>query len=149
VNSYTIPKGEAGQAAIAKLTRAIGLLSPQRAWRVEICEDRLTRSVQQCRFLNGVLYKLLSDATGYERDDISEYCCGLMWGWRDKRVPKTPRNPSGVESVPIRTTTTNENGVRDVLKWDDFSDYVAFLQRHFAQECGIVLPDPDQNWRDM
>jgi hypothetical protein len=143
---FVIPKGERA-AVIDKIGRFLKLLSAGKAWRVTIEWYRATRSVQQCRYLNGVAYKALSEATGYERNDISEYCCGLYWGWVDKRVPKTPRNPEGIESRPVRTTTTDENGQRDVLTWDLFDEYVAFLQRHFAQlRDPIYIPDPDPNW---
>jgi hypothetical protein len=146
--TFILPKLLRRDGQIAKIGRFLALLKQDKAWRITVEEAKSTRSIQQCRFLNGVIYKVLMDATGYERDDVSDYCCGLMWGWKDKRVPKTPRNPTGVESVPCRTTTTDENGKRDVLKWDAFADYVAFLQRHFAQEHGIYLPDPDPNWRE-
>lgn len=106
-----------------------------------------TRSNEQNAWLNGCIYKTLMDATGYERDDISKYCCGLYFGEKEKRVPRSKNFPKGIELVPCRTTTVNEAGKRDVLTWDAFSDYVAFLQRYFAQECGIYLPDPDPNWK--
>lgn len=147
MHSFTLPKLLSREVSILKISNFLKLLSPGKAWRVTIEEARSSRSDQQNKFLNGCLYKILMDRTGYERDDVSAYCCGLMWGWKDKRVPKTPRNPTGIESVPCRTTTTDEAGQRDVLTWDAFSDYVAFLQRHFAQEHGIYLPDPDPNWK--
>jgi hypothetical protein len=44
--------------------------------------------------------------------------------------------------VPVRTTTRDENGNRDVLNKQQFSDYVAFIQR-FAASKGIFIPDPE------
>jgi hypothetical protein len=120
-------------------------MSPGKALRITVEEARSERSIQQCRYLNGVAYKLIGDATGYERDDVSEFLCGAYWGWREKRVPKKPGCPGGTESVPLRTTTTNENGKRDVLTWDQFADYVAFVQR-FAASKGIYVPDPDPDY---
>ena len=105
-----------------------------------------TRSTQQNRYLNGIAYKLIGDATGYERNDISEYLCGTFWGWREKKVPKKP-GCNGTEKVPVRTTTTNEDGIYDVLSWSDFSDFIAFVQR-FGAEHGIYIPDPDPELRN-
>jgi len=36
-------------------------------------------------------------------------------------LPKTPNNPKGIRDVPIRTTTTNDRGERDVLSKQDFA----------------------------
>lgn len=145
--TFTLPRGMNWAGRISGIAKFLSSLTASKNWEVVVRERRGTRSDRQNRWLNGCIYKRLMDATGYERDDVSAYCCGLMWGWKDKRVPKTPRNPTGIESVPCRTTTTNEMGIREVLTWDAFSDYVAFLQRHFAQEHGIYLPDPDPNWK--
>ena len=92
--------------------------------------------------MNGVCYKILGDAIGYERDEVSEFLCGTYFGWREKRVPKKPSNRDGIESVPVRTTTTDEDGHRSVLTKMQFCEYVAFVQR-FAASKGVVIPDPD------
>ena len=47
-------------------------------WQIEVKPYSKPRSNPQCRYLNGVAYKLLGDATGYERDDISEYLVGRI-----------------------------------------------------------------------
>lgn len=120
---------------------------PGKRLRILIEEDKSTRTSQQNRYLNGVAYPLISDATGFERDDVSEFCCGSYFGWVTVKCPKTPSNPEGVKDVPLRTTTRNADGQRDVLKWDAFGDYVAWIQR-FAAKKGILIPDPDVNWQD-
>lgn len=135
-----LPKGERA-TSVARACAFLQALPEDKAWTVEVKEFRRSRSVQQCRYLNGVAYKILSDATGYERDDISEYLCGTYWGWRTKKVPRKPEC-DGTEQVPLRTTTTNEDGRRDVLSKSDFADYVAFVQR-FGAERAIFIPDPD------
>lgn len=136
---FTLPKGIRN---LSRIVAFLSALSPSKAWRIEVTEDRDSRSIQQCRYLNGVAYKLLSDATGYERDDISEFMCGTYWGWKQKKVPKTPSNPEGVEDVPLRTTTTNEQGKRQVISTLEFMEFVAFVQR-FAAKKGVFIPDPD------
>lgn len=122
------------------LTRIVAFLSalPQdKAYEVTVKERKNTRSIQQCRYLNGVAYKLLGDRTGYDRDDISEYLCGTYWGWRDKKVPGKK-----IVQVPLRTTTTDEHGRRSVLSKTEFADYIAFVQR-FGAEHGVFIPDPE------
>ena len=128
---------------IAKVAAFLEALGDRCDWGVTVAPYKRTRSGEQNAYLNGVAYKLLSEATGYERDDISEFMCGAHFGWVDKKVPKTPRNPEGIESKPRRTTTTDENGKRDVLKAGEFSDYIAFVQRFGAQH-GVYIPDPNE-----
>lgn len=142
--SAILPRLVDRSRVIARFTTVLQSLPVDRAWRVEVIEHKPKRSDQQNRYLNGVCYAAISAATGYERDDVSEFLCGAYWGWRDKKVPKTPRNPDGVESVPVRTTTTDENGKRAVLNKQDFADYVAFVQR-FAASKGIFIPDPEND----
>ena len=126
-------------ARIAAFLEALG----RGDWGVTVAPYKRDRTSEQNRYLHGVAYKLLIDATGYDDEDIAEYLCGTYFGWVDKKVPKTPRNPEGIESKPRRTTTTNEAGKRDVLPKGEFSDYIAFVQRFGAQH-GVYIPDPNE-----
>lgn len=147
MQQFTLPKGDR-QPAIDKIARWLALLPKARKYRVEVVEDRASRSDQQNKFLWSVPYKLLSEFTGYEVDELHEYLLGLYFGQREKRVPRSANFPNGVKLVPCRTTTTNDMGQRDVLTWDAFSDYVAFIQR-FGAEHSVFIPDPDPNWREQ
>lgn len=113
--------------------------------RIKITVERYvkSRSNPQCRWLNGVAYKALSDLTGYSRDAISEYMNGTYYGWKQEKCPKTPSNPKGVKDVPIRTTTTDENGNRKVQTTLEFEDYKIFVQK-FGAEHGVQIPDPEE-----
>lgn len=98
------------------------------------------RSTAQNNYLFGVCYPPISQAMGYAVDDVHEYACGRHFGWVDKPCPKTPRNPEGLESVPFRTTTRDENGKRDVLKKAPFSAFVDTVHR-IAAQAGVFIPD--------
>ena len=128
---------------LANAQRFLAQLNPHKHWQIEVKPYSKPRSNPQCRYLNGVAYKLLGDATGYERDDISEYLCGTYFGWRDKVLPG-----KRVVQVPLRTTTTDADGKGSVLNKSDFADYVAFVQRFGAQH-GIYIPDPDPTWFEV
>jgi hypothetical protein len=117
------------------------------AWRVVIEPVVYERTSQQNRYLHGVAYKMISDHTGYEREELHEYFLGTHFGWKTQRVPRKPSNPKGEESRPIRTTTTNETGQRSVLSTKEFWEYVEFLQRFAAQKLQLVIPDPDPSLR--
>ncbi|MBB3227022.1 hypothetical protein FHW69_001623 [Luteibacter sp. Sphag1AF] len=126
------------ESDIRRLAAVLLAALPGKRVKVEVKEYRKDRSSPQCRYLNGVAYKILSDATGYERDDISEYLCIEYFGGKEKRVPG-----KRTVTVPLRTTTTDENGKRSVLTAREFADYVAFVQR-FASKHGVFIPDPGE-----
>jgi hypothetical protein len=128
---------------------AIANLDADEAWKITAEPVKATRSLSQNAYLWAVPYKLISEATGYEVEEVHEYLLGRHFGWVDKRVPKTPRNPEGVESVPVRTTTTDQHGKRSVLTPDEFSAYVDFIQRFAAVKLSIVVPDPDPMFREQ
>jgi hypothetical protein len=132
----------AREAVADQVRTFVAALALNTAYRINVEELKATRSSPQNRYLNGVAYKLLGDAFGYERDEISEAMCGHYWGWSERKVPKTPHNLDGIKSMPIRTTTTDEHGVRKVLSKMEFADYVAFVQR-FAANHGVHIPDPN------
>lgn len=125
----------------------IAALDTAKPYRVTIEVAKVPRTNQQNRYLWGVAYKLIADAVGYEVDEVAEFMCGQYFGWTDKRVPKKPSNPEGVESVPVRTTTRDADGKRRVLNKHEFADYVAFVQR-FAAKRGVHIPDPDPDYAE-
>jgi hypothetical protein len=100
---------------------------------------RESRSSKQNRLLFGTVYPPIAEAMGYDVADVHEYMLGVHFGWVDKRVPKTPNNPAGIESRPFRTTTTNENGKRNVLKKDEFSKFLSTVER-IAAKAGVFVP---------
>lgn len=143
---FILPKGKRSRALDLARSVLAGL-DEEHAWKVTAEPVKSARSASQNAYLWAVPNKMISELTGYEAEEVHEYLLGRYFGWKDKRVPKTPRNPSGVESVPVRTTTTDEHGKRSVLSPQQFSDYVDFIQRFAAQTLGIVIPDPDPQFR--
>lgn len=133
---------------IPRIAACLAGLKAGKAYRIIVKEEADDRTVQQNKYLNGVPYKLLGDHFGYERDEVSEQMCALYWGWREKKVPRTPHNPAGIRDVPMRTTTTDENGERDVLDTRRFWEYVEFLQR-FGAKYGVLIPDPDPSYKKL
>lgn len=147
MSSFILPKHRS-ERVLEHAQIALARLDPEQAWKITAEPVRNMRSHSQNAYLWAVPYKLISEFTGYEVEEVHEYFLGRFFGWKDKKVPKTPRNPSGVESVPVRTTTTDEHGKRSVLSVDMFSEYVAFIQRFGAMKLGLVIPDPDPMFRE-
>jgi hypothetical protein len=140
--TFVLNRG-ARERALQLALKLLESLDEMVSWKISIEPLKNTRSASQNAYLWAVPNKMISDATGYESEEVHEYLCGTHWGWKDKKVPKTPRNPEGVESVPVRTTTTDANGKRSVLTTTEFSEYVDFVQRFAAQRLQLMIPDPD------
>lgn len=115
--------------AIAEATHGYPLSVELKAWKP-------TRSSEQNDYL-WACYRQIGDAMGYDAEAVHEYLLGRYFGWMDVRVPKTPRNPEGIASVPVRTTTRPNK-----LTKAEFSDYIEHVQRIGAQ-AGVFIPDPD------
>jgi hypothetical protein len=144
--SFNLPKGDR-RRELELATTVLAGLDKDVPWKVT-AEPLKSRSASQNAYLWAVPYKVISDHTGYEVEEVHDYMLGRHFGWKDKRVPKTPRNPTGVESVPVRTTTTDEHGKRSVLSPEKFSEYVEFIQRFAAMKLSLVIPDPDPMFRE-
>lgn len=130
-------------ATKTELERAIAFMQAQALPIDWSCAPwKATRSNEQNALLFGVLYPPIAEAMGYPVDGdngIHAFMCGTFFGWVDRTVPKTPRNPEGVASFPRRTTTRDENGKRNVLKKDEFAKFLATVER-IAAQAGVFIP---------
>lgn len=130
---------------IGRVVEELEALPFDQSWRIEIEECKSERSLKQNKYLFGLAYKILSEATGCEKTEMHEDFLKLHFGTRLKRVLRTKYHPDGWKEIPIRTTTTNEHGRRSVLGKIAFSEFVDFVKR-WAAEGGIVIPDPDPSY---
>ena len=105
---------------------------------VECKPYRKSRSNDQNALL-WAMYGPIADAMGFDRDDLHEWFCGKMWGWKDVKVPRSPRNPEGLASVPIRTTTRDADGKRNVVDAKTFAEFVDMVDR-IAAQAGVFVP---------
>jgi hypothetical protein len=129
-------------ATLSEVERAAAFMRAQVAngpidWQCNPWKD--TRSNEQNALLFGFVYPPIAHAMGYEVEAIHEYMLGRHFGWVDHKVPKTPRNPEGIESRPFRTTTRDEHGKRNVLKKDEFSRFLETVER-IAAQAGVFIP---------
>jgi len=134
--TITIPADNRA-AMIDRVAEFLGRAFPGKPVTVSVGPFKRDRTSPQNRYLHGVAYRILSDATGYEMEDIAEYLLGTHFGWKDKIKPGKQ-----VVRIPVRTTTTDEDGKRAVLSTVEFAAYVEFIQR-FAASKGLFIPDPE------
>jgi hypothetical protein len=142
-----VPEGDRRRSDdIRRVVHELEALSENKTWKVSVEEYKAERSNPQNNYYWGVVIEMICSETGFEGEEMHEYLCGLRWGWKDKRVPKTPRNPEGLESIPRRTTTTNEDGKRSVLNKIQFEEFIDFARRFAATKLDLFIPDPDPNY---
>jgi hypothetical protein len=107
---------------------------------IEIRPRKQTRKLNQNAALWAVAYPAVMEAMGLrgekEREEIHEYFCGEFWGWKQYRILNK------LKQKPVRTTTKNEDGKKDVISKSVMYDFYCFIQQRGA-ENGIFVPDPD------
>lgn len=107
-----------------------------------VCERFVMgRTMQQNKALFGHAYKILRGETGHTVDELHDFFCRRFFG--EVEVEMFGR----IVSKPARTTTTDEHGRRNVLKWDRFKEFVDEVQQFAATELNVIIPDPDPEWR--
>lgn len=129
---------------LANAQRFLTQLPANKSWELTVEPVKRERSDSQNRGLFGVGYPPLMEFCGLQGDEdkrqLHREFCGEFFGWRDD-LPMNLRKP-------IRTTTTNEQGKRDVVPWDVFCAFYGFVQLKGA-ELGVFIPDPDPLWREV
>lgn len=115
-------------------------LSRDKEFQVTIGVVKKERSDLQNRALWGCAYKTLRDATGNEMEDLHTYFCGEYWGWQEYEVMGATRKR------PIRSTTKDATGKRDVISTIHLQDFYLFIQQRSAETVGVFVPDPDPEW---
>lgn len=136
MNVITLPPKDR-EATIARIVGIMREFQLGKPVNVKLTIARPERTPPQLRYLWSVPLRMLAEHGGYEAEDVHEYACMLHWGTKTRKLPG-----GRTEEVPIRTTTVDEDGNRDVIDGEAFWDYVSFLQR-FGARLGIVIPDPD------
>lgn len=122
------------------LQRAHGFMDRlplDKSWVIEVKPFVKKRSLDQNAATFGVAYKAIMEATGLEGDaerkQLHRDFCGDFFGWAT--------GPMG-HRKPVRTTTTNEYGERDVIDAGTMARMYDFIQRT-AAGYGIDVPSPD------
>lgn len=100
--------------------------------RVVIREWKSQRSLDQNAYVWGVAYPIIAEALGYEPHEIEELHYGLVAKW-------------GGEHFDKRLGAMVPNKRSSKLTTKEFSDYMEWLVRFGAKECGgVIVPLPNE-----
>jgi hypothetical protein len=114
--------------------QVIKALPSDRAWKIEIAENKRKRSDDQNRYLWGGVYPSIIAAggeqlRGWTAEDLHEFFLGEIYGWEVIEGFGRKRMKPVRRSSKMNTT--------------EFSEFVAQIQQRMAQ-MGIYVPDPEQ-----
>lgn len=126
------------QNLIKKVNEAV---DSDKVYEITITEMLKEYNDEQRGALWGVAYKILSDETGNDAEDLHLYFCGEYFGWKTAKVMGQSRK------TPIRTTTRDHHGKRDVISTADLAAMYNFIQQRSSQTVGVYIPDPDPDWK--
>jgi hypothetical protein len=141
VSAEFILNAESKDRVLARLIRYV------HAWNYDkhplsiVC-DRFSmgRTSQQNRALFGLAYKIIRDETGHSVEELHDFFCKRYFGVAEYDFFGETR------TRPMRTTTKDEDGKRNVLPWDRFSDFFEHVRNFAAAELEINIPDPDPDY---
>jgi hypothetical protein len=131
------PGEDSGAQHEAKIARLNGvLINATFPVEVEVTRHQKKRTPEANAYLWAVCYALMSEASGYEREEIHyAMCCkhfgstiGELMGEKFQR--------------PVRTTTTNEHGELEWLGSGEFAEFVDFVIREALFWYDVVIPPP-------
>lgn len=125
------------------LLNAVGFMKRlplDKSWVIEVKPFHKVRTKDQNAATFGLAYRVIMEATGLqgeaERKQLHRNFCGDFFGWVD--------GPLG-QPKPLRTTTTNAKGEREVIDTVTMAALYDFIQRK-AAEFGIDVPSPDPRY---
>jgi hypothetical protein len=121
--------------SLVRINAVLSALVQHQPVRVTLDQVRNSRSYHQNNAL-WMAYAILGEHTGYESQDLHEEMCKRVFGVVHREVLGKQ-----VEKA-ARTTTTDENGKKDLLPWDKFCDFYRSVQL-LGDSLGCYIPDPD------
>lgn len=98
----------------------------------EVRQYKRTRSLGLNAYHWAAVITPIADFMGESPEEAHRQLCGAYWGWVEKDLGGL------IVRKPRRTTTTNEEGKRDVLNWEQMTNFVYFCKAK-ASDIGCPL----------
>lgn len=124
-----------------KVDRAIRALqhisdSADKDWELVIQRYTKKRTPEANAYLWGVVYPLMSEASGYTKEEVHEAICFGFFGAKVVEI-------GGVRfKRPLRTTTTNEAGEPEWLGSEEFAQLVDYAIQEASINYDVAVPPP-------
>lgn len=105
---------------------------------ITVARKRATRSLLQNAWYFGQILRLLSEHTGYTVDELHDYC---KLRFNAKTVCLVDRDGVVKDETRVGLSTAKLNRVT-------FGEYCEAIREWAAADLGVLIPDPDPNWRE-
>jgi len=125
---------------VNQLIGYIATLPKDKPFIAEVTKLVVKRNSLQNRALWGCAYKFIKEHAGYDPETVHTLMCGEFFGWGTQDIFGDLRR------VPVRTTTHDEQGNRDVIEMDVCAKFYKHIQRWVLEKSGLDVPDPDPEW---
>jgi hypothetical protein len=79
------------------------------------------------------LYGRLVEMTEFGSEDWHRHYCGEYFGWKEVETPS-----GHIDYQPVRTTTKDESGKRDVMKGEPFNKFLVEVEKDCAKR-GVFI----------
>ena len=129
--SFILPKvtdPRQREPMLARFSSFVARLGLDKEWQITVALYRKPRSDAQNRYLWGVCYATIREATGHEAEDWHEFFLGEWGGWETIDFMGKKR------MKPLRRSSK--------MNKMEFADYTGFIQMKAAEQ-GIFIPDPE------
>lgn len=130
---------EGREQSVIELGRFVLACLPGKPLTVTVSPVKNERSSKQNKALFGHAYECIRRAYGCDKEDLHNDFCIAFFGQRVQSVFDWNTRK------PIRTTTHDADGNRDVISAELFSQFYAEVERKGA-EFGLFIPSPDPRW---
>lgn len=138
MSAFVLQANSAQRASVlANAQRFLAQLNPHKHWQIEVKPYSKPRTCEANAYLWGVVYPTIVRALSGISDDWHELFCIEFFGERSVELGSTRI------VKPVRTTTTDATGKRDVLPSGEFWRFVEFACQR-AAEGGVYVPAPNE-----
>lgn len=131
------------EKGVLKIRNSKLMVENLKSWRdcevtVRVEKAHALRSIEANRYYFGVVLEILSEHTGYTREELHEWA-------KAKFLPRElailDGNGNIVDNLVIGGTTTSLNKV-------EFYEYVERVRTFALERLDLDIPPPDPNWRE-
>jgi hypothetical protein len=138
MSTFVLHANNANRSGVlSNAQKFLAALNAEKSWQVTVKPYSKPRTCEANAYLWGVVYPTIVRELSGIADDWHELFCIEFFGERSVELGETRI------VKPVRSTTTDETGKRDVLPSGEFWRFVEFVSQR-AAEAGVYIAAPNE-----